>query len=172
MKTIKIIRHNPRELILSLCQYYGFRPKHLAMLDRLGDLSVRTAREANRLEFNWILSKTKVKWNAKDIENYLEYWATQYHGLSGIESNPAIPWTADLIHKYADYLNWESLSSNTALPWSVDFIRRFLHLLNCKTLAANPLTSSFSWYKLGSIMLMILCLMSVSNLVGDDSAML
>jgi hypothetical protein len=52
------------------------------------------------------------------------FWGVRW-GNEGLSGNKALPWSPDLIERFADRWEWWWLSQNTALPWSSDLIERF-----------------------------------------------
>lgn len=68
-------------------------------------------------------------------EDYLPQLKTgdQWHFISIIK----LPFTIELIEKYADYWDWNSLSMNDYIPWSDELLSRFKNFWNWGSLSYN-----------------------------------
>ena len=52
-----------------------------------------------------------------------------------------LKWTEELLSKYADKVNWETISSNENVLWTESLIRRFANKLNWRDISRNDALS-------------------------------
>jgi hypothetical protein len=66
-----------------------------------------------------------------------------------LSSNHGLPWTADLIDRYAEHWDWELLSSNTCILWTTECLTQHSELLNWANLSCSQrLPWSIQFYKI------------------------
>ena len=62
------------------------------------------------------------------IQRYAErlLWSWDW-GFPGLSQNDSLPWSEELIERYAERWDWEGegLSGNEGLPWNESFLRRY-----------------------------------------------
>ena len=87
--------------------------------------------------WNWgQLNPTKaVPCSEHFIERYLSHWGLD--GWRNLSHNEVLPWSAELIDRYADVWHWDSLALNHSLPWTEDFIDRYADRWNWKSLSSS-----------------------------------
>jgi hypothetical protein len=80
-----------------------------------------------RYKHRW---KWNVSWSPEDL--VIEFDGMDEHFVSnlsdvepGLDCNKSLPWSPELIDRFADFWDWNSLSDSSVLPWSIDLIMRF-----------------------------------------------
>ena len=74
-------------------------------------------------KWDWceLCKASRFPWTESFLEEHRERLACWGH----LSENPGLPWSAELIQRYAERWNWEMLSRNTGLPWSRELVLRF-----------------------------------------------
>lgn len=133
---------HPEFFINIASRFYGFSEAELEKYQQVIDWELISRNDAitwnensiRRFEskLDWIdFSQTNVFANTDLLETFKDQvdWRTKDDdGLfRTVASNESIIWTAELIEKYEDRLNFYYLPMNTKIPWSEDLIDKFKH---------------------------------------------
>jgi len=62
--------------------------------------------------------------------------------LTSFSRNKNLPWSVELLERFAYSLNWDALSSNEGLPWSTELIEKYFDRWDWSGLASNE---NLSW---------------------------
>lgn len=81
------------------------------------------------LSSNCLSSNSHVPWSAEFIGKY-----ENYIDFEGLSANPDVPWSEELLTKFDGRWNWPGLSMNKGLPWSEEFIARYEDLIDWESL--------------------------------------
>ncbi len=88
-------------------------------------------------DYPGLSGNSSLPWSPELIERFADRW--DYWELS---RNTSLPWSIELIERVADRWVWGSLSNNESLPWSVDLLDRFADRWDWLVLSSN---SSLPW---------------------------
>jgi hypothetical protein len=110
--------------------------KRISAKDAVAFLSGRAALDGDMIElyadhWKWgrncamrrhqLLSLNRVlPWSAEMIERFADLWEWKL-----LSKNESLPWSIELIEHFENRWDWFGLSKNEALPWSIDLINRF-----------------------------------------------
>ena len=90
-------------------------------------------------QWNWdgsgfgLSSNPALPWSDELIAQYADKWL-----FDELSLNEGIPWHDELINQHADKWDWKQLSQNIALPWSKTLIERFANKWDWNKLSLNP----------------------------------
>ncbi|WP_200375660.1 hypothetical protein [Thiocystis violacea] len=129
-----LLRRHPEFLVRHLSDYHPLDAELIERLtnrwDRDIEYSYTDPLGQDLFYHQWNMWKNGLScnkalpWSLDLIERFADRWQWGWPGLS---DNPALPWSLDLIERFADRWEWGvlGLSTNPALPWSLDLIERF-----------------------------------------------
>ena len=83
------------------------------------ELQIKKAKNQLSTVFSLIQSDEAIR-----LVNILKRIETD-KGIEFLCSFENINWSVELIEKYKDQWDWESLSRNTSLPWSIELIEKY-----------------------------------------------
>jgi hypothetical protein len=95
------------------------------------------ARYVNRWDWHQLSQNKAIPWSGSLLKEFSEFIDFGGHGLC---RNPAVPWSSELLDSSLEYLGdwaWFEMSSREAMPWSEDLIDRYAQRWNWRALSSN-----------------------------------
>jgi hypothetical protein len=89
---------------------------------------------AHRIDWCQLCKLSRFPWT----ERFLADHADQLACWGNLSANRGLPWSIELVARYAQRWNWDLLSSNPALPWSRELVLGFESRWCWQELVGNP----------------------------------